>query len=48
MDLTPRNVVERFVSYARHYHRIGRRDLLAHNMSLARAAKAAALKLKAY
>lgn len=45
---TPRQAVQRFVSYARHYHRIGRVDLARHNMQLARTTKAAALKFHTY
>lgn len=45
---TPRQAVQRFVSYARHYRRIGRADLARHNMKLARNTKAAALKFNTY
>lgn len=43
-----RAAVKAFVSYARHYRRIGRLDLVKHNMQLARHTKAAALKFNAY
>lgn len=46
--MTVREVVSKFVSYARHFKRIGRIDLMRHNLGLARAAKSAGLKTNSY
>lgn len=46
--MTVREVVAKFVSYARLYHRIGRIDLMSHNMQLARNCKATGIRTKSY